>query len=224
MSTGIDSQPRDPVERHQRWERMRRAELLKEYRDLQAHGLSQRQVAKQLEVSRTTLQAWRTWQDQLDTCPLWSSSLKACPGSLSSIAWCWHSMSCVEIGACGIRLVCLLLHMTGLNQFAGASYGTPQRINRRVEEATVAYRREETARLARDMTPQDITVTQDETFTGGLCLVAIEPVSNSILLEEPAEARDHDTWSELMAHALAPLKCSVIQSTSDEAPVPADAL
>jgi len=61
-------------------------------------------------------------------------------------------------------------------------------------------------------------VTQDETFTGGLCLVAIEPVSNYILLEQVAEARDHDTWSEAMAGALAPLKCHVIQSTSDEAP------
>jgi hypothetical protein len=28
------------------------------------------------------------------------------------------------------------------------------------------------------MPPQEITVPQDETFTGGLCLVAIEPVSN----------------------------------------------
>ncbi len=31
---------------------------------------------------------------------------------------------CVEIGACGIRLVCLLLKLTGLNRFVGASYGT----------------------------------------------------------------------------------------------------
>ena len=87
-----------------------------------------------------------------------------------------------------------------------------------VEEAIVTDRREETERLARDMPAQDITVTQDETFTGGLCLVAIEPVSNYILLEQPAEGRDQDTWSTLMTLALAPLKCNVIQSTSDEAP------
>jgi Family of unknown function (DUF6399) len=48
--------------------------------------------------------------------------------------------------------------------------------------------------------------------------VAIEPVSNYILLEQAAEARDHDTWSALMDDALTPLKCKVIQSTSDEAP------
>jgi hypothetical protein len=108
--------------------------------------------------------------------------------------------------------------MTGLNRFVGASFGTQPQINRGVEEAMVAYRREETGRLAQAMTPKDITVTQDETFTGGLCLVAIEPVSNSILLEHTAEARDQDTWNEFMEDALAPLKCNVIQSTSDEAP------
>jgi hypothetical protein len=37
-------------------------------------------------------------------------------------------------------------------------------------------------------------------------------------LEHTAEARDQDTWSALMASALAPRKCNVIQSTSDEAP------
>jgi hypothetical protein len=124
----------------------------------------------------------------------------------------------VEIGACGIQLVCLFLQVTGLNRFVGASFGTQQRINLRVEEAMVAYTREETQALAQGMPPKDIPVTQDETFTGGLCLVAIEPVSNAILLEHTAEAREQDTWSELMAGALAPLKGRVIQSTSDEAP------
>jgi hypothetical protein len=124
----------------------------------------------------------------------------------------------VEVGACGIRLVCLLLQLTGLDRFVGASYGTQQQVNRHVEEAMVAYNREETSRLAQEMPPKEITATQDATFTGGLCLVAIEPVSNSILLEHTAETRDHDTWQALMQPALAGLNCRVIQATSDEAP------
>src|SRR5262245_24460448 len=63
-----------------------------------------------------------------------------------------------------------------------------------------------------------ITMTQDETFTGGLCLVGIEPVSNYILLEQAAQARDQDTWNALMERALSGLNCRVMQSTSDEAP------
>jgi len=108
--------------------------------------------------------------------------------------------------------------MTGLNRFVGASYGTQQQVNRRVEEAIVVYRHEESARLAHEMPPKEITMTQDETFTGGLCAVGIEPVSNYIVLEQAAQARDQDTWQALMEQALSGLNCTVIQSTSDEAP------
>jgi short chain dehydrogenase len=84
--------------------------------------------------------------------------------------------------------------------------------------AIVAYRREESLRLAQDMPAKDITLTQDETFTGGLCLVGMEPVSNYIFLEQAAQARDQDTWNALMEQALSGLNCRVIQSISDEAP------
>ena len=186
---------------------------------MHAQGVSQRQEAQALGVPRTTLQAWLAWRDRLDACPQVVESFESVPGLafLHRLTLALHVVF-VEVGACGNRLVCLFLQMTGLNRFVGASYGTQQRINRGVEEAIVTYRREETVRLARDIVPQDITATQDETFTGGLCLVAIEPVSNYILLEEPAEARDHDTWHTLMEQAMAGLNCRVIQSTSDEAP------
>jgi hypothetical protein len=41
-----------------------------------------------------------------------------------------------------------------------------------VEEAIGAYRHEESVRLAHEMPRKDLTMTQDDTFTGGLCLVA----------------------------------------------------
>ena len=43
-------------------------------------------------------------------------------------------------------------------------------------------------------------------------------MSNFILLEQLAQARDQAAWNALMAPALAQLNCHVIQSTSDEAP------
>src|SRR5215468_4929042 len=181
--------------------------------------MSQRQAVKVLDVPRSTLQAWRLYQDRLDACPAVVAFFHSVPGLafLHRLVMALHVV-CVEIGACGIRLVCLILALTGLNRFVGASYGTQQQVNRHVEEAIVAYRREESARLAHAMPPKDITLTQDETFTGGLCLVGIEPVSNSLGLEQAAQARDHDTWQALMEPALAGLNCQGIQSTSDEAP------
>ena len=125
---------------------------------------------------------------------------------------------CVAVGACGMRLACLFLKLTGLDRFVAASYGAQQQVTRQVEDAIGAYRQAETARLAKDMPRKDLTLPQDETFTGGLCLVGSEPVSNFIILEQLALARDHPTWNALMAPALAALNCQGIQSTSDEAP------
>jgi len=117
-----------------------------------------------------------------------------------------------------MRLVCLFLNLTGLNRFIAASYGAQQQVNCQVEHAIVDYRHSETARLARDRPHTALTVTQDETCTGGLCLVTMDPDSHDIILEQSAQARDHPTWHACMAPALAPLHCRVIQSTSDAAP------
>jgi transposase len=202
-----------------RWDRTQRAELCDQYRDLQAQGFSLRQAAKALEVPRSTLQAWRAYQESLDEHPAVVAFFHSCPGLafLHRLVLGIH-LVCTEVGACGIRLVCLLLQLTGLDRFVGASYGTQQQVNRQVEEAIVAYRREESALLARDMPTKAITLAKDETFTGGLCLVAMEPKSNYIILEQAAQGRDQDTWHALMEQALSGLHCQVIQSTSDEAP------
>ena len=187
----MHSLQRGNADRKQRWERTRRAALLDQYRALQAEGLSQRQAAKTLLIPRTTLQAWHVWQERLDACPQVVAFFESGPGLafLHRLVMALHVVF-VAIGACGIRLVCRFLELTALNRFVGASYGTQQQVNRHVEEAIVAYKHEETTRLAQEMPPKEITATQDETYTGGLCLVAIEPVSNYILLEHTAEARD----------------------------------
>src|SRR6516162_3785070 len=202
-----------------RWDRFERADLFEQYRELRTQGISERQAAKELKVPRTTLQAWRLWHDSLDMCPHVADFFQSGPGLafLHRLVIAFH-MVCVEVGACGIRLVCLFLHLTGLDRFVAASYGAQQQVNLQVEQAIVAYGQTEPPRLAKDMPPKDLTVTQDETFTGGLCLITMDPESNFILLEQLAQARDHVSWNALMAPALAQLNCRVIQSTSDEAP------
>ena len=219
MATIIQDKHRGNDDHHQRWARLERADLFAQYGALHAKGVSQRQAAKVLDIPRSTLQAWRMDQDSLDACPAVVALFHSVPGLafLHRLVIALHVV-CVEIGACGIRLVCLVLELTGLNRFVGASYGTQQQVNHRVEEAIVASRREERKRLAQEMPPKDMTVTQDETLTGGLCLVGMEPVSNYMLLEQAAPARDHDTWQAHRKQALAGLNCRVIQSTSDEAP------
>ncbi|HSX82141.1 MAG TPA: DUF6399 domain-containing protein, partial [Candidatus Saccharimonadia bacterium] len=219
MGTVIQIHPQSHHDRSPRWDRTRRAHLFDQYLALQAQGLSLRQAATTLEVPRSTLQAWRAHQESLDEHPTVVAFFQSAPGLafLHRLVLGIH-LVCTEVGACGIRLVCLLLTRTGLDRFVADSYGTQQQVNRQVEEAIVTYRQEESARLAQDMPAKDITLAKDETFTGGLCLVAADPKSNSIVLEQAAHARDQDTWNTLMEKALAGLNCQVIQSTSDEAP------
>jgi uncharacterized protein DUF6399 len=219
VATVIQEKQRSNEDRHPRWERTHRAALFDQYRELQAQGLSLRQAAKVLAVPRSTLQAWRAYQERLDEHPAVVAFFHSAPGLafLHRLVLGIH-LVCTEVGACGIRLVCLLVKLTGLDRFVAASYGAQHHVNRQVEEAIVAYRQEESARLAKAMPAKAITLAKDETFTGGLCLVAIEPKSNYIVLEQEAHARDQDTWQALMEKALAGLNCQVIQSTSDEAP------
>ena len=219
MGTVIQDTQQRNNHRQPRWDRFERADLFEHYRELRAQGMSQRQAAQELQVPRTTLQAWRLWHDTLDICPQVAEFFQKGPGLafLHRIVIAVH-LVCVEVGACGIRLVCLLLNLTGLNRFVAASYGAQQQVNRRVEEAMVVYRQDETARLGQDMPRKAITVTQDETFTGGLCLVTMDPESNFIILEQLAQTRDQASWNACMAPALAQLNCQVMQSTSDEAP------
>jgi hypothetical protein len=219
VGTVIQYEQRGNNDRHPRWERTRRAELFERYGALQAQGLSHRQAAKLLHVPRSTLQAWQAYHESLDAHPAVVAFFHSPAGLafLHRLVLAVH-LVCVEVGACGIRLVCLLLKLTCLDRFVAASYGVQQQVNRQVEEAIVTYRHEEQARLAKDMPTKAITLAKDETFTGGLCLIAIEPKSNFIVLEHAAQGRDHDTWHALMEQALAGLNCQVIQATSDEAP------
>jgi hypothetical protein len=148
VATIIQDKQRGNEDRHQRWARLERAALFARYGELHAQGVSQRQAAQGLDVPRSTLQAWRAYQDRLDACPAVVAFFQSVPGLafLHRLVIALHVV-CIEIGACGIRLVCLLLKLTGLNRFVGASYGTQQQVNRHIEEAMVAYRQEESTRL-----------------------------------------------------------------------------
>jgi hypothetical protein len=67
------------------------------------------------------------------------------------------------------------------------------------------------------MPERAITVCEDETYHPEICLVAMEPVSNFILLERYAEDRSAGTWTQALAQSLQGLKVDVVQGTSDEA-------
>jgi hypothetical protein len=80
VGTVIPSTPRGHEERHQRWNRIERAELCARYGDLHAQGLSQRQAAARLDVPRSTLQAWLAYHENLDESPAVVAFFPSVPG------------------------------------------------------------------------------------------------------------------------------------------------
>ena len=80
MGTVIDFAHHDHIDRHLLWERFERADLFEQYLDLQAQGVAQRQAAQQLQVPRTTLQAWQSWHETLDICPHVAQFFQSGPG------------------------------------------------------------------------------------------------------------------------------------------------
>ena len=96
--------------RHQRWDHIECAELFTKYGDLQAQGLSQHQAATRLDVPRSMLRAWLVWRGRLGACPHVVEFFESVAGLafLHRLGLAFHVV-CVEIGACGIRLVCLFL-------------------------------------------------------------------------------------------------------------------
>ena len=135
MGTVIQDKQQRNLDSQPRWDRLERADRFAQYRELRAQGFSERQAAKALKVPRTTLQAWRMWSDTLDICPHVAEFFQSGPGLafMHRLVVGFH-LVCLEVGACGIRLACLFLKLTGLDRFVAASYGAQQQVNCQVEE------------------------------------------------------------------------------------------
>ncbi len=118
---------------------------------------------------------------------------------------------------CGLRSVGWFLELSGLDEFLPTSYGAQQSFAAQLETQLAEFGQQEDQRLAAEMPPRQITVCEDETFHPQICLVAIEPVSNFLLLEQYAPQRDVETWSQALDQQLAGWSVTVCQVTSDEA-------
>jgi len=183
-------------------------------------GYSQRQVAAQLGVARSTLQ---------DGCVPTLAGGEAPPAmrmafvqTPEGVKWLQRQVLAAPfvmtlLAGAGVRVVCQFLELSGLSAFVGASYGTQQQIDAALEATVVALAEEQRRALAVGMPGRPITVCEDETFDPAICPVALEPVSNFILLEPYAPDRSAATWTQALTAALEGRAVEVIQGTSDEA-------
>jgi len=194
------------------------AERLLEYKTHLSQGMSQRDAAQETGVSRETLLYWESRTTKI---PLSKSTVDyfESPEGIIFLERLINVLQFVmtQVGSCGIRLVSLVLQMSSLDYFVASSYETLRERGIKMEEGIVAFGKEEQSLLARSMPAKKISIAEDETFHHKPCLVAMEPVSNFILLEEYGEKRDAKSWNTMLGKALNDLPVKIIQSTSDEA-------
>ena len=175
------------------------AQKLSEYEEAIQNYPGQRRIAEEIDIPRSTIQHWLNRKNSIDADPEVVAFFESPAGTafLHRLVLGAHFVI-TQLGPCGIRLVCQYLDLTGLNQFVASSYGTQQKVSVQMEQALVEFDKEEKMRLAEAMKPKEITVCQDENFHSDPCLVAIEPVSNFIVLEKYSESRKAQQWTKAM--------------------------
>ncbi|MDM8538768.1 DUF6399 domain-containing protein [Desulfobacterales bacterium HSG17] len=181
------------------------------------HDASQREIIEQLGVPRSTLRHWLDRKESIDAAPEVIDFFESPGGTafLHRLVLGAHYVFTL-CSPCGIRPVCLYLELTGLDRFVASSYGSQQKVSVSMEEESVEFGRKETGRLAAEMPHKKISIAEDETFHPETCLVAVEPVSNYILLEKYASGRKSVDWTSAFKEATESLNIETIQCTSDE--------
>lgn len=189
--------------------------------DGKEQGTSARAVLRQTDVPRSTALHWDKLRHQKHEDVL--------PGSLRQVFDTPDGLGflhCLVVAILfvirmraggGIREVCEVLELSGLSEVVASSYGTMWNKDVEMERELAQYERHQRAELSAQMTARAISLCQDETFHPEPCLVAIEPVSNYIVVEQYEEKRDAATWMGALSGALSGIPVTVQQVTSDQA-------
>ena len=204
----------------QRWPRGETAMHVDRLRRAQASGATTRQFASEAGVPRSSLRHWDGRRRGLE-----AAGVPPFLETAQGLQWLHRlvmALLFVMTLRCpsGIRAVCEVLELSGLDAVVGSSFGTLQKMASHmldvVGEAGDTLSTEMVQQLL-DAPAMQISVCQDETFHPEVCLVAMEPASGFILVEQQAERRDAPTWNAVMQEAAVRLRVEVIQSASDQA-------
>jgi len=178
---------------------------------------SQRAAAASLGIPRST---WRHWRDRQAGIALPAKTIQffESPEGTAFLHLLMTSLLFVmaQLGNNGTRSISLVLELCQLDHLVGSSYGSIQKSTVQMEGIIEEYGKQERESLSADMEAKTIAMCGDETFHPQTCLVAIEPVSNFIMVEQYSEKRDAISWANAMSEGLADLPVTIVQSTSDE--------
>lgn len=202
----------------QRWDRAQVARILADGDEAAERGESLRGFAAAAGVAESTLRHWQVRRDEIEADGEWVRFFESEAGmAFLHVAVLGLHFVFGQIGPCGVNMISAYLKLTGLARFVAASYGSQYGVASAMTDATIRFGQQERATLAAEMPRRQIAVAQDENFHQGVCLVAMEPSSGFILLEERHENREAATWTAAMEAATGDLPVEIVVAGSDEA-------
>jgi hypothetical protein len=201
---------------NEKWERADTAKIVSDF-ELRKQTISQRDFAKKTGVARSTLRYWLDRKNSIDAHPVLIEFFESPVGIafLHRLVTSAH-VSFTKAGAASIHNVSDFLKRSGLSPFVASSYSSQRRVSGQIDDNAIQFGNIEDNRLGQQMPVKIITLCEDETFHPEICLVAMEPVSNFILVERYAINREAKTWNEAVSDALSNFPVEVIQVASDE--------
>ncbi len=174
---------------------------------------SQRVAARILKIPRSTFQGWNESQAQNDELDRFFNSPVGAE-ALHRIISAVHFV--IQYRNCGSRSLQEFLKLSQLENWVAHSTGAVHNFAARFEKEIVAFGKEQRHALAKGMPKRKIALSEDETFhMGRPCLVAIELISNFILVEQYAEQRRAKDWNLATNEALDGLNVEILSSTID---------
>lgn len=153
--------------RNIRWNRCEYADKVATLEKVSAKGFSDREIARRLDIPRSTLQAWKQHRASLNADPRFIASFESSIGLAFIHRLCTAAhLVFVEAGACGVAMVSKFFRLSSLDCLVACSVESQRQVNRSVQDTIVGYVTTERPKLQSKMPEKEITVCQDETFTG----------------------------------------------------------
>ena len=190
---------------------------LAKVKELIASKESKRAIAKEINIPRSTIQNWQRTKDMVRLNAKVYEFFQTPDGfEFFNMLLIAIQFVITQVAKTGIRMVELILELTGLSEIIGSSYGTLQNKGEVMEAEINLFGQEEKARLSSGMAPKKITMAKDETFNSVTQLIAIEPVSNFIVAEVSTDKRDSESWNKAMEESLKGINAEVVQNVNDQ--------
>lgn len=180
-----------------------------------------REASKALSVPRTSLHRWTKQCPQ----PELAASMSAANAFFSSPEgqiWLHRIILAVgyvhQYGEEGVRGVQRFIQLAGLDQWTASATGSVHGWLNKLQNEIIAFGKYWREKLAPNMPRKLISIGEDENYHEGKpCLVAVEVLSNYILVEQLSETRTMEDWGLAVSKGLEGLNVKVLQCVGDSA-------